>query len=123
MIVEIDGPHHRATTRRADDANRDLQWRRCGIDVVRLTRARIASHLNIDNLDDIMATVDTTELRRIFHHQIAESGIPTPCVSSSRCCCHRPRWWLSRALSRLIRAPKRWVRSSGCRLSRPLVAA
>jgi hypothetical protein len=34
------------------------------------------SHLNLDNLDDIMTTVDTTGLRRIFHHQIAESEDP-----------------------------------------------
>ena len=30
FVIEVDGPHHRAILRRADDANRDLQWRRCG---------------------------------------------------------------------------------------------
>ncbi|GAA2458956.1 hypothetical protein GCM10010191_93800 [Actinomadura vinacea] len=36
MVVEVDGPHHRAIRRRADDRNRDLQWERCGVHVVRL---------------------------------------------------------------------------------------
>lgn len=36
VIFEIDGPHHRASRRVADDHNRDLQWRRCGVPVVRL---------------------------------------------------------------------------------------
>jgi hypothetical protein len=36
LIVEIDGPHHRGPRRVADDHNRDLQWRRCGVPVVRL---------------------------------------------------------------------------------------
>ncbi|MFF1908284.1 hypothetical protein [Kitasatospora sp. NPDC058218] len=36
MIFEVDGPHHRNTRRYADDRNRDLQWQRCGVPVVRL---------------------------------------------------------------------------------------
>lgn len=36
VVIEVDGPHHRAPIRRADDGNRDLQWRRCGVPVVRL---------------------------------------------------------------------------------------
>ncbi len=36
MIFEIDGPHHRNNRRYADDRNRDLQWQRCGVAVVRL---------------------------------------------------------------------------------------
>jgi hypothetical protein len=36
VVIEVDGPHHRTVLRRADDGNRDLQWRRCGIPVVRL---------------------------------------------------------------------------------------
>jgi len=36
LVIEVDGPHHRTVLRRADDGNRDLQWRRCGIPVVRL---------------------------------------------------------------------------------------
>jgi hypothetical protein len=36
LIVETDGPHHRGERRYADDRNRDLQWQRCGVPVVRL---------------------------------------------------------------------------------------
>jgi hypothetical protein len=36
LIVETDGPHHRGARRLADDKNRDLQWQRCGVPVVRL---------------------------------------------------------------------------------------
>ncbi|GGV45631.1 hypothetical protein GCM10010495_74000 [Kitasatospora herbaricolor] len=36
MIFEVDGPHHRNSRRYADDRNRDLQWQRCGVAVVRL---------------------------------------------------------------------------------------
>jgi very-short-patch-repair endonuclease len=36
LIVEIDGPHHRSQRRYVDDRNRDLQWQRCGVPVVRL---------------------------------------------------------------------------------------
>ena len=36
VLIEVDGPHHRTVLRRADDGNRDLQWRRCGLSVVRL---------------------------------------------------------------------------------------
>ena len=35
LIIETDGPHHRSTRRYADDRNRDLQWQRCGVPVVR----------------------------------------------------------------------------------------
>jgi hypothetical protein len=37
VIVETDGPHHRGERRYADDRNRDLQWQRSGVPVVRLT--------------------------------------------------------------------------------------
>lgn len=36
LIVETDGPHHRRPTRYVDDRNRDLQWQRCGVAVVRI---------------------------------------------------------------------------------------
>lgn len=36
VVFEVDGPHHRDRRRYADDRNRDLQWQRCGIQVVRL---------------------------------------------------------------------------------------
>lgn len=43
MVVEVDGPHHRNDRRYADDRNRDLQWQRCGVAVVRLS---------VEDLDD-----------------------------------------------------------------------
>jgi hypothetical protein len=36
LIIEIDGPHHRSPRRYVDDRNRDLQWQRCGVPVIRL---------------------------------------------------------------------------------------
>ncbi|MER8160070.1 hypothetical protein [Streptomyces sp. NPDC094472] len=36
VVFEVDGPQHRDRRRYADDRNRDLQWQRCGIQVVRL---------------------------------------------------------------------------------------
>lgn len=37
VVFEVDGPHHRDGRRYADDRNRDLQWQRCGVAVVRLS--------------------------------------------------------------------------------------
>lgn len=36
FVIETDGPHHRSPRRYVDDRNRDLQWQRCGVYVVRL---------------------------------------------------------------------------------------
>jgi hypothetical protein len=36
LIVETDDPQHRGPRRHVDDRNRDLQWQRCGVPVVRL---------------------------------------------------------------------------------------
>ena len=36
LIIETDGPHHRSPRRYVDDRNRDLQWQRCGVPVIRL---------------------------------------------------------------------------------------
>lgn len=36
LVIETDGPHHRGARRYVDDRNRDLQWQRCGVPVVRL---------------------------------------------------------------------------------------
>jgi hypothetical protein len=36
LVVEVDGPHHRSMRRYVDDRNRDLQWQRCGVPVVRI---------------------------------------------------------------------------------------
>ena len=36
VVVEVDGPHHSGRNRRADDADRDLHWRRCGVVTIRI---------------------------------------------------------------------------------------
>lgn len=56
-IFEVDGPHHRAARRFADDRNRDLQWQRCGVPTVRLP---------VEDFDDVNALTSRVaeELRR-----------------------------------------------------------
>jgi hypothetical protein len=58
LIVETDGPHHRRPGRYADDKNRDLQWQRCGVPVVRLP---------VEDLDDDDA-LDSRLLEEIRRH-------------------------------------------------------
>lgn len=36
VVIEVDGVHHYGVTRRADDADRDRQWSRCGMSTVRI---------------------------------------------------------------------------------------
>lgn len=36
LVVEVDGPHHYGSTRKADDADRDRHWDRCGVHTVRI---------------------------------------------------------------------------------------
>jgi hypothetical protein len=36
VVVEVDGPHHYGSTRKADDADRDRHWDRCGVHTVRI---------------------------------------------------------------------------------------
>ena len=36
VVIEVDGPHHSRRNRRADDADRDLHWRRCGVVTIRI---------------------------------------------------------------------------------------
>jgi AbiJ N-terminal domain 3 len=36
-IIEVDGPHHYGRTRKADDADRDRHWGRCGVPTIRIT--------------------------------------------------------------------------------------
>jgi len=82
FVIEVDGPHHRAQRRFADDRNRDLQWRRCGIHVVRLP---------VEDLDDANALEARLykEIRR--HFRVAD---PSPATGPRR--------------SRVVRAV-RWV--------------
>jgi hypothetical protein len=35
-IIEVDGPHHYGTTRKADDHTRDRHWDRCGVHTIRV---------------------------------------------------------------------------------------
>lgn len=48
MVIETDGPHHRNTRRYVDDRNRDLQWQRCGVPVVRLAVEDLADNNALD---------------------------------------------------------------------------
>jgi hypothetical protein len=36
-VIEVDGPHHYAKTRKADDNDRDRHWDRCGVHTIRIT--------------------------------------------------------------------------------------
>jgi AbiJ N-terminal domain 3 len=36
VVIEVDGPHHIGRNRRADDADRDLHWKRCGVATIRI---------------------------------------------------------------------------------------
>ncbi|OLZ51842.1 hypothetical protein BAY59_19720 [Prauserella coralliicola] len=36
VVIEVDGPHHYGTTRKADDADRDRHWDRCGVHTIRI---------------------------------------------------------------------------------------
>lgn len=36
IVIEVDGPHHYGSTRKADDADRDRHWDRCGVHTVRI---------------------------------------------------------------------------------------
>jgi hypothetical protein len=36
VVIEVDGPYHSSRNRRADDADRDLHWRRCGVVTIRI---------------------------------------------------------------------------------------
>jgi hypothetical protein len=61
LIVETDGPHHRSPRRYVDDRNRDLQWQRCGVPVVRLA---------VEDLQDGAALVNRLreEIMRHLRH-------------------------------------------------------
>ena len=63
LIVEIDGPHHRSQRRYVDDRNRDLQWQRCGVPVVRLA---------VEDLQDGDALV--TRLREEILRHLRRTG-------------------------------------------------
>ena len=49
MIFEIDGPHHRRPNRYVDDRNRDLQWQRCGVPVVRIAVEDLKERAALDS--------------------------------------------------------------------------
>ena len=60
MVIETDGPHHRGPRRYVDDRNRDLQWQRCGIPVVRLA---------VEDLSDDAAL--SSRLREEIHRHLS----------------------------------------------------
>jgi AbiJ N-terminal domain 3 len=44
VVIEVDGPHHSGRNRRADDADRDLHWRRCGVVTIRIASEHTSDH-------------------------------------------------------------------------------
>ena len=60
LVIETDGPHHRGPRRYADDRNRDLQWQRCGVPVVRLA---------VEDISDDAALSD--RLREEIHRHLS----------------------------------------------------
>ncbi|ROP37439.1 hypothetical protein [Saccharothrix texasensis] len=56
LIFEIDGPHHRDGRRYVDDRNRDLQWSRCRVQVVRIAveDVRDANKLKVRLKEEIL---------------------------------------------------------------------
>ena len=36
VVIEVDGPHHFGSTRKADDHTRDRHWDRCGVPTIRI---------------------------------------------------------------------------------------
>jgi hypothetical protein len=61
LVIETDGPHHRSQRRYVDDRNRDLQWQRCGVQVVRLAVEDLQD-------DDALAARLREEVMRHLHH-------------------------------------------------------
>lgn len=59
LVIETDGPHHRGPRRYADDRNRDLQWQRCGVPVIRLA---------VEDISDDAALSD--RLREEIHRHL-----------------------------------------------------
>jgi hypothetical protein len=49
VIVEVDGVHHYAKTRKADDQDRDRHWDRCGVHTIRIPSEHTS---NLDSLKD-----------------------------------------------------------------------
>lgn len=61
LIIETDGPHHGSKHRYVNDRNRDLQWQRCGVQVVRIAVEDLQD-------DDALAARLREEVRRHLHH-------------------------------------------------------
>ena len=62
LVIETDGPHHRSPRRYVDDRNRDLQWQRCGVPVVRLA---------VEDLED--ETALTARLREEIQRHLSRA--------------------------------------------------
>jgi hypothetical protein len=56
VVIEVDGPHHYGSTRKADDADRDRHWDRCGVHTVRIG----AHHTN-----------EPAALKELLHEELA----------------------------------------------------
>jgi hypothetical protein len=50
LVIEVDGPHHYRSTRKADDADRDRHWDRCGVRTVRIGTHHVDHPEALDSL-------------------------------------------------------------------------
>ncbi|MEU7474389.1 hypothetical protein AB0A63_00280 [Lentzea sp. NPDC042327] len=50
LVIEVDGPHHYGLTRKADDADRDRHWDRCGVHTVRIGAHHTADPASLKDL-------------------------------------------------------------------------
>ncbi|MEU5992805.1 hypothetical protein ABZ806_27880 [Spirillospora sp. NPDC047418] len=63
VVLEVDGPHHYARMRKADDEDRDRHWLRCGIQTVRIASEQ---------------TEDTAMLKERLREDLTRTLIPRP---------------------------------------------
>jgi hypothetical protein len=49
-IIEVDGPHHYARTRKADDHDRDRHWDRCGVHTIRIASEHASDPASLKDL-------------------------------------------------------------------------
>jgi hypothetical protein len=50
VVIEVDGPHHYAKTRKADDHVRDRHWDRCGTYTIRIPSEHAGDHTSLKDL-------------------------------------------------------------------------
>ena len=84
LVIETDGPHHGRQHRYVDDRNRDLQWQRCGVQVVRMAVEDLQD-------DDALATRLREEVRRHLRRDWSPLAIRQECQRVAPPCARRQR--------------------------------